>query len=176
MILGAPALNLWCVLATRHVSLARAIASLTPHGIVVAAAALDKALRKLGYKQPRLGLCALNPHAGEGGLIGDEEVRILAPALKIARRWKISLEGPVAADTAWRLHRTGSFDGLVALYHDQALIPLKTAAGLGVVNWTVGLPFTRTSPGHGTGFDIAGRCRADETATVEAALLAARLC
>lgn len=176
MVLGAPAMSLWCVPATRHLPLRSAIASLSAGRIVAAAASLHAALRLLGYRRPRLVLCGLNPHAGEEGLLGGEERRILAPASRLARGRGIALEGPLAADSAWRLHRAGVFDGVVALYHDQALIPLKMAAGLGVVNWTVGLSgLVRTSPGHGTAFDIAGRGRADQAATIAAAELAARL-
>jgi 4-hydroxythreonine-4-phosphate dehydrogenase len=170
MVLAAPAQKLWCVLATRHVSFNRVIATLDAGAIIGAAAALDRALRRLGFSRPRIALCALNPHAGEDGLLGPEERRLLAPA---ARRAK--LRGPIAADTAWRWHKEGRLDGLVCLYHDQALIPLKTAGGLGIVNWTAGLPFMRTSPGHGTGYDIAGKGKASAEATIEAALLAARL-
>lgn len=175
MILAAPERGLWCVLATRHVPLRRVAGALSRDGVLSAARALDEALRRLGLKRPRLGLCALNPHAGEEGLLGGEEKRVLAPAVAAARRLRIRLEGPVAADTAWRLHGEGRFDGLVALYHDQALIPLKAAAGLSGVNWTAGLPFVRTSPAHGTAFDIAGSGRADASATLAAAHLALRL-
>jgi len=122
-----------------------------------------------------LVLCGLNPHAGEGGLLGREEGRILAPAARSARREGLDLSGPLPADAAWRLHAQGGCAGLVCLYHDQALIGLKAAAGPGVVNWTAGLPFVRVSPGHGTAFDKAGTGRADPAATIEAALLAIRL-
>lgn len=175
MILAAPERGLWCALATRHLPLRRVAGTLSRAGVLSAARALHGALRRLGLRRPRLGLCALNPHAGEEGLLGGEEKRILSPAAAAARRLGIRLEGPVAADSAWRLHGEGRFDGLVALYHDQALIPLKAAAGLSGVNWTAGLPFVRTSPAHGTGFDIAGSGRADASATVAAARLALRL-
>lgn len=170
MILGAPGRNLWCILATRHMPLKDAPRRLSASAILACAATLRAALRRLGRGNPRLGLCALNPHGGEEGLLGDEEKALLAPAARRA-----GLLGPIPADTAWRHHREGLLDGLVCLYHDQALIPLKVAAGLEIVNWTTGLPFVRTSPGHGTGFDIAGRRPADPAATIEAALLAARL-
>ncbi len=170
MILGAPSQGLWCVLATRHIPTAKVAKLLSVDSIVSSAVTLRRALILIGRKNPTLGLCAFNPHAGEDGLLGPEEARILAPAAKRA-----GLQGPIAADTAWRWHTEGKLDGLVCLYHDQALIPLKTAAGLGIVNWTAGLPFIRTSPGHGTGFDIAGKRKADPSATIEAALLAASL-
>ncbi|OGR86059.1 MAG: hypothetical protein A3J74_10835 [Elusimicrobia bacterium RIFCSPHIGHO2_02_FULL_57_9] len=177
MVLCAPGKKLWCLLATRHIPLNRVSSSLNAAAVADAANCLSAALRRLGGPfRPRLGLCGLNPHAGEEGLLGGEERRILLPALKRARSAGIRLEGPIAADTAWRRHVEGKLDGLICLYHDQALIPLKTAAGLGVVNWTVGLPFVRTSPGHGTGFDIAGKGLADPAATIAAAELAASLC
>ncbi len=175
MILGAPRQGLWCVLATRHVPFKEVAGALDAKAILSAAPALHRALKRLGYARPRLGLCALNPHAGEEGLLGLEESRVLAPAARRCRHLGINLSGPIAADTAWRWHREGKLDGLVCLYHDQALIPLKMAAGLEIVNWTSGLPFIRTSPGHGTGFDVAGKGRADPGATIAAAGLASNV-
>ena len=132
-------------------------------------------MRLLGKRRPRLALCGLNPHAGEGGLIGGEEKSILAPAAAALRREGLSLDGPLPADSAWRLHVEGTYDGLVCLYHDQALMPLKALGGLGGVNWTVGLPFARTSPAHGTAWEAARTGGIDASATIEAAKLAARL-
>lgn len=175
MILGAPERGLWCVTATRHVPLREVASRLDAAAVLSSARALSDALRALGRARPRLGLCALNPHAGEDGLIGGEERRVLSPAAARARRAGLPLAGPIPADTAWRLHVRGALDGLVCLYHDQALIPLKTAAGLAIVNWTVGLPFPRTSPGHGTGLDVAGKRDVDPSGTIDAALLCARL-
>lgn len=175
MVLGIPKRRVWCVLATRHVGLADAVKRLSVSRVLHAAAGLDRALRRLGLKNRRLVLCGLNPHAGEEGLLGLEERRILIPAAAAAREAGIDLSGPVAADAAWRLHSVGRYDGVVALYHDQALIPLKMAGGLGVVNWTLG-SLVRTSPGHGTGFDIAGKGVAQAEATIAAAELAAKLC
>ena len=171
MILAAPRQRLWCVLATRHIPFARVPGALTGERILSAARTLSGALRRVGMRRPRLVLCALNPHAGEGGLLGREEKRVLEPAARLAR-----LSGAMHADAAWRLHVAGGCDGLVCLYHDQAMIGLKAAAGLGVVNWTAGLPFVRVSPGHGTAFDAAGRGRADASATAAAAALAVTLC
>jgi len=176
MILAAPQRGLWCVLATRHIPLARVPGALSAAGVRAAARVLHEALRRLAPSRPRLLLCALNPHAGEGGLLGDEERRILGPAVRAARREGLDLSGPLPADSAWRRHVQGDCDGLVCLYHDQAMIGLKAAAGLAVVNWTAGLPFVRVSPGHGTAFDLAGRGRPDPAPTASAALLAARLC
>jgi 4-hydroxythreonine-4-phosphate dehydrogenase len=175
MILGVPSLKLWCALATRHLPIKDAVRRLDAGSVVSAARALDAALRELGLRRPRLALCGLNPHAGEGGLIGGEEKAVLAPALGALRREGLSLDGPLPADSAWRLHAEGAYDGLVCLYHDQALIPLKALGGLSGVNWTVGIPFARTSPAHGTAWDAARAGRVDASATIEAARLAARL-
>ncbi|MDD5628426.1 MAG: 4-hydroxythreonine-4-phosphate dehydrogenase PdxA [Elusimicrobia bacterium] len=176
MILAAPQRGLWCVLATRHIPLAGVPSALSGAKVLSAARVLWEALRKTGVKRPRLVLCGLNPHAGEGGLLGHEERRVLIPAVRSARRAGVDLSGPLPADAAWRHHAAGGCYGLVCLYHDQAMIGLKAAAGLGVVNWTAGLPFVRVSPGHGTGPDIAGRGLADPSATLEASSLAVRLC
>ncbi len=175
MVLGVPSRGLWCALATRHLSLKEAVRSLDAAAVAGAARALDAALRRLGKKSPRLALCGLNPNAGEGGLIGGEEGSILAPAAAALRREGLRLDGPLPADSAWRLHVEGAYDGLVCLYHDQALIPLKALGGLAGVNWTVGLPFVRTSPAHGTGWEAARTGLIDPSATIEAARLAARL-
>ncbi len=176
MILAAPQRGLWCVLATRHVPLARVPGALNVSGITAAAQTLDRALRRVGFRHPKLVLCALNPHAGESGLLGNEEQRILVPAVRSARNAGADLSGPMPADAAWRLHVEGGCDGLVCLYHDQAMIGLKAVAGLGVVNWTAGLPFVRVSPGHGTAFELAGQNTADAEATAQATRIAIRLC
>ena len=175
MILGVPSRGLWCAIATRHVPLKEAVRDLSARNIASCARALDGALRLLGRVKPRLALCGLNPHAGEGGLIGLEERVRLAPAAARLRRKGLRLEGPLPADSAWRLHAEGAYDGLVCLYHDQALIPLKALGGLAGVNWTVGIPFVRTSPAHGTAYEAAAAGRFDPEATIEAARLAARL-
>jgi len=169
------AVPLRAVLATRHLPLARVPSALNYESLRDAAVLAEEALRShLGIRRPRLALCALNPHAGENGLLGQEEERVLKPALARLRKEGLRLEGPVPADAAWAAHRAGRYDALVCLYHDQALIPLKLAAGYSIVNWTLGLPFARTSPGHGTAFDIAWKRRADASGMIAAALLAAR--
>ncbi|MBI5202777.1 MAG: 4-hydroxythreonine-4-phosphate dehydrogenase PdxA, partial [Elusimicrobia bacterium] len=163
------------VLATRHIPVSQVPKKLTIASVVEAGRFLYEALRTLGAKRPRLGLCALNPHAGEHGILGGEETRVLAPALEKLEALGMRVHGPLPADSAWAAHACGGYDGLVTLYHDQALIPLKTMEPYGVVNWTVGLPLVRTSPGHGTAYDIAGKKPARPDATIQAALLAARL-
>jgi 4-hydroxythreonine-4-phosphate dehydrogenase len=176
MILGLPEQKIWCVLATRHIELSKVEARLSAPSIFAAAESLRDALIRVGISKPRLCLCALNPHAGEGGRIGQAEKIVLAPAARRARSRGLSLAGPMPADSAWRLHREGIFDGLVCLYHDQALIPLKVLGGLSGINWTVGIPFVRTSPAHGTAFDRARGGSVDASGTIAAAVLAARLC
>lgn len=136
----------------------------------------DSALRALGIARPKICLCALNPHAGDGGVIGREEIDTLRPALTELADSGLRAEGPLPSDAAWAAHLAGKSDGLLCLYHDQALVPLKTAPGKGpAVHWTWGLPFIRTSPAHGTAFDIAGRGKADASGMEAAIIFAARL-
>lgn len=166
--------RLRAVLATDHVPLARVPAEASGRAVLRAARLARAGLQRLGLGA-RLGLCALNPHAGEGGLLGREEGRVLAPALRRLRAEGFDIEGPLAADAAWQRHGEGDFDALVALYHDQGLGPLRLAAPRGLVQWSLGLPFIRTSPGHGTAFGLAGKGRADAEPLIQAILLAARL-
>lgn len=164
------------VIATRHIPLKDVPRAVTAAAVAEASELAHEALKGgLGLRRPRLALCALNPHGGEGGLLGREELSVLAPAAAALRRRGLSLEGPLPADAAWAAQAAGRYDALVALYHDQALIPLKAAAAYSIVNWTLGVPLVRTSPGHGTAYDIAGRGRANPEAAVQAALLAARV-
>ena len=132
-----------------------------------------RALREwFGIKRPKIGVCGLNPHAGEEGAMGDEEQRIIAPAILMASEAGINVRGPFPADTLFGRAAVGEFDCVVAMYHDQALIPVKLLAWRQAVNLTLGLPIIRTSPGHGTAFDIAGRNRADPQPTSAAIQLA----
>jgi 4-hydroxythreonine-4-phosphate dehydrogenase len=164
------------VLATRHIPLGDAARLLSVGSVVEAAELAYGALtRDLRIPRPRLGLCALNPHAGDDGIIGREEALILGPALRRLKGRGVPIRGPIPADAAWAAHAAGRFDALVSLYHDQALIPLKLWAGYSIVNWTLGVPIVRASPGHGTAFELAGKNRADASGMVEAALLAARV-
>ena len=123
---------------------------------------------------PRLAVAALNPHAGEEGLLGWEEQRVIAPAVRAARERGIEAEGPLAADTLFR--RAERYDAVVCMYHDQALIPLKLLHFEEAVNLTLGLPFVRTSVGHGTAYDIAGQGVASPRSLLAAIELAAELC
>jgi 4-hydroxythreonine-4-phosphate dehydrogenase len=171
--LGGP---LRVVLATTHIALEEVPAALSPSLLVQQARLTHAALRaSWGLPRPRLALCAVNPHASDGGLFGDDETRVVAPALEALRRLHIDAVGPVPADTVFVRALRGDFDAVIAPYHDVGMAAFKTASfGLGV-NVTLGLPFPRTSPDHGTATDIAGRGVADPTSMCEAIGLAARL-
>jgi 4-hydroxythreonine-4-phosphate dehydrogenase len=173
MMFESPALRV--VLATVHVPL-RDVPSLVTRELMERTIALTaRELPRFGVTTPRLAVAALNPHAGEHGLMGDEDDRVIAPAVAACRGQGIEVTGPLAADTVFlRAHR-GEFDAVVACYHDQGLIPVKLLAFGHAVNVTLGLPIVRTSVDHGTAFDIAGMGRADHGSMVEAVRLAARL-
>ena len=163
------------VLVTTHLALREVADSITTGKIVRAAALANDALKKLGFRRPRIGIAALNPHAGVDAAFGDEDKRIVAPAARQARRRGIDAEGPLPADTLFHAAYGGAYDLVVAMYHDQALAPFKMIAFDEGVNITLGLPFVRTSVDHGTAFDIAGKGLASEKSLVEAIKLAARL-
>jgi 4-hydroxythreonine-4-phosphate dehydrogenase len=131
--------------------------------------------RRFGLARPRLAIAGLNPHAGENGALGEEDLTIVGPAVERLRAAGIDARGPLPADTMFHAAARAGYDAALCMYHDQALIPIKTLAFDHAVNVTLGLPFVRTSPDHGTAFDIAGTGRADTTSLVEALRLAARL-
>ena len=163
-------------LVTEHVSLKDLAATLTKGLVMEKTLLFHGALRALGLARPRIKLCALNPHAGDGGVTGSEEAAVLLPALKSLRRRGLRVSGPAPSDAAWAGHLAGDSDGLLCLYHDQALAPLKVAPGAApAVHWTWGLSFIRTSPAHGTAFDIAGKGLADAGGMAAAILFAVRL-
>lgn len=165
--------------ATTHVSLRDAIDRISEEEILVTVDLVGSALAGMGVAAPRIAVCGLNPHAGEGGLFGDEEIRIIAPAIERAREktgargWLIT--GPLPPDTVFMRARKGDFDGIVGMYHDQGHIPVKAIAFDRTVNVTLGLPIIRTSVDHGTAFDIAGRGVADAGNLGEALRMAERL-
>lgn len=136
---------------------------------------MDSFMRRVGCETPRVGVCALNPHAGEEGLFGDEESRLIAPAVQQCRQNEIESTGPIPADALLRRAVGGEFDGVVAMYHDQGHIALKLIGFDRAVNITLGLPIVRTSPSHGTAFDIAGQGIASAEGMVEAAKIAVQL-
>ncbi len=136
----------------------------------------DHALREwFGLESPRIGVAALNPHGGEDGKFGDEESRIIAPAIVMAKEAGINVSGPFPADTLFLKALDGKFDCVIAMYHDQGLLPVKLLAWREAVNVTLGLPIIRTSPDHGTAFDIAGKNRADPSSMIAAIRLAVDL-
>jgi 4-hydroxythreonine-4-phosphate dehydrogenase len=136
----------------------------------------DRNLRTFfGIRKPRIAVAALNPHGGEEGIFGDEEIKIIAPAIESAKRKGIDARGPFPADSLFHHAVRGDYDAVVCMYHDQALIPLKLHHFFGGVAFTLGPPFIRTSVDHGTAYDIAGKNKADETSMKEAILLAAAL-
>jgi len=136
---------------------------------------LDGVMRRLCENAPRLGVCALNPHASDGGLFGDEERTAIQPAVRQAAAAGVPVTGPWPSDTLFLRAQRGEFDGIVAMYHDQGHIALKLLSGLAAVNITLGLPIVRTSVAHGTAYDIAGRGIADHLSLVEAVRVAAKL-
>jgi 4-hydroxythreonine-4-phosphate dehydrogenase len=149
------------ILVTVHCSMLEAIARLSVESELRIIRLAHRALRELGIDHPRVAVAGLNPHAGEGGLFGHEDRDIIAPAIQLARNEGIDATGPWPGDTVFMNARRGRFDIVVAQYHDQGLIPVKLAGVEDGVNITVGLPFVRTSPDHGTAFDIAGKGMAD---------------
>jgi 4-hydroxythreonine-4-phosphate dehydrogenase len=173
MLFVAPDLKV--ALLSTHTSLRHAIDGLDRERIVRRLALLHEEHRRWFGADPRIGVAALNPHAGEDGLFGHEEVEILAPATEAARAAGIDARGPFPADTLFTRATHGEFDIVLALFHDQGTIAMKTHAFGKAVNMTLGLPFLRTSVDHGTAFDIAGTGSADPSSLIEAILLAARL-
>jgi 4-hydroxythreonine-4-phosphate dehydrogenase len=171
MMLACPALRV--VPATVHVPLAEVPAALTPHRLSDTIRITDAALRRdFGLERPRIAVAGLNPHAGEGGAMGREEIEVITPVLDALRAEGLGLSGPHSADTMFHAGARAGYDAAVAMYHDQALIPIKTLDFAGGVNVTLGLPFIRTSPDHGTAFDIAGTGRADPASFIAALELA----
>lgn len=177
MLLGNDDRGRWLrvALATTHVPIKDVAAQLTQEKVERAIALSVRACHDLALPRARIGVCGLNPHAGEGGQLGTEELAIIAPAVRAAQKQDFDVRGPFAADTlfyhAWR----GDYDAVVAMYHDQGLVPLKMIGFERGVNWTLGLPFIRTSPDHGTAYDIAGKGIADPNSMIAALRLAKTL-
>ena len=174
MMLWSPALAV--VPVTIHVPLREAIARLSSDLIVTTARIVVAALKsRFGLASPRLVVSGLNPHAGEGGSLGTEDQTIVAPAVEVLRNEGIAIRGPLPADTMFHVAARKTYDCAICMYHDQALIPVKTVAFEDAVNVTLGLPFIRTSPDHGTAFDIAGTGKANPSSLIAALRLAARM-
>jgi 4-phospho-D-threonate 3-dehydrogenase / 4-phospho-D-erythronate 3-dehydrogenase len=160
---------------TRHLSLRDAIDALTVEKVHDGIVRVDGLLRELGVEDPHVALAALNPHAGEGGMMGDEEIEVLRPAVEKARGDGVDVSGPVPADAVFHQGHEGRFDGVIALYHDQGHIASKTLDFFGTVSATLGLPLIRTSVDHGTAFDLAGTWKADARGQVNALRVGAEL-
>jgi 4-hydroxythreonine-4-phosphate dehydrogenase len=167
--------KLLVVLATVHVPLAEVPSLLTEERLLETIALTSEWMPRFGIAAPRIAVAGLNPHAGEGGLLGSEDERVIRPAVTRARSSGIDASGPWPADTLFTRAVRGEFDVVVACYHDQGLIPVKLIAFGEAVNVTIGLPIVRTSVDHGTAFDIAGRGVADPGSMIAATLLAAKL-
>jgi 4-hydroxythreonine-4-phosphate dehydrogenase len=172
MLLGGP---LRVVLVTRHIPLARVPHAVTRKAIVEALQLTAQSLPWLGCRRGRIAVCGLNPHAGEGGDIGKEDIQTVAPAIASQRKAGLRVSGPHPADTVFHQAAHGAYDAVVAMYHDQGLGPLKTVAFDSGVNLTLGLPMVRTSPDHGTAFGLAGKNSANPSSMREAIKLAAYL-
>ena len=177
MLLGHDDRGRWLrvALATTHLPIKRVSDHLTQAKVERVIELAAEACRLLGLPRARVAVCGLNPHAGEGGQMGTEEQTIITPAVLAARNRQLEVVGPLAADALFYHAFKGEFDAVVAMYHDQGLAPLKMIAFESGVNWTLGLPFIRTSPDHGTAFDIAGQGKANPSSMVAAIRLAKQL-
>jgi 4-hydroxythreonine-4-phosphate dehydrogenase len=162
-------------LATTHLPLKAVAAHLTAAKVQQVIELTAQACRDLDLDRARVAVCGLNPHAGEGGKMGREELDVIGPAVAAARSSGVDVTGPLSADALFYYAYRGDYDAVVAMYHDQGLAPLKMVAFERGVNWTLGLPFVRTSPDHGTAYDIAGRGIAQASSMSAALALARRL-
>jgi 4-hydroxythreonine-4-phosphate dehydrogenase len=177
MLLGTDPQGRWLrvALATTHLALRKVPDALTQPRVLQAIELAHEACASLRLTRRRIAVCGLNPHAGEDGEFGDEEPRIIAPAIAAGQAAGIDAVGPLSGDTVFHLAIRGDFDAVVAMYHDQGLAPLKLAAFDTGVNWTLGLPFIRTSPDHGTAYDLAGKGRANPSSMIAALRLGKQL-
>lgn len=167
--------NINVVLVTTHMAIKDIARNITKETVLRIIRLTHNVFKQWHSSTPRIGVAALNPHAGEGGLFGDEEIKALIPAIKIAVNEGITVKGPFPADSLFSDEKRKKFDVIVVMYHDQGLIPIKMAAFGKAVNVTLGLPFIRTSVDHGTAFDIAGKGMANPSSLVEALSLAAAM-
>lgn len=163
-----------CALVTEHFAIKDLHKVITQQRIERAGLDFYQALKKLGLPKPQIALASLNPHAGDNGRFGKEEQQTIIPAITYLKKHHIHVQGPYPVDSLWLAHKHGHFDGLLCMYHDQALLGLKLAAQEPIVHVTAGLNFLRTSPTHGTAFDIAGQNRADASSMIAAILFAAQ--
>ncbi len=177
MLLGHDEHDRWLrvALVTIHISIKSVPKKITPEKITLAIELAAQACRDLGLPRAKIAVCGLNPHAGEGGEFGDEEIKTIAPTVLAAQKRGLDVVGPLSGDTVFHYALRGDFDAVVAMYHDQGLAPLKAVAFDTGVNWTLGLPFIRTSPDHGTAYDIAGKGIANPSSMISAIRLAKQL-
>ncbi len=177
MLLGTNERGRWLrvALATVHISLKSVPEKLTAEKITLAIELAAQACRDLGLPRAKIAVCGLNPHAGEGGEFGDEEIKTIAPTVQAMQKRGFDVTGPLSGDTVFHYALKGDFDVVVAMYHDQGLAPLKAVAFDSGINWTLGLPFIRTSPDHGTAYDIAGKGIANPGSMIAAIRLAKQL-
>ncbi len=177
MLLGHDDKGRWLrvALATIHISIKSIPKQLTAEKIELAIELAAQACKDLGLPRAKIAVAGLNPHAGEGGEFGDEEIKIITPVISALKKKKFDVTGPLSGDTVFYYALRGDFDAVVAMYHDQGLAPLKAVAFDTGVNWTLGLPFIRTSPDHGTAYDIAGKGIANPSSMIAAIRLAKQL-
>jgi 4-hydroxythreonine-4-phosphate dehydrogenase len=177
MLLGTDERGRWLrvALATIHIPIKSVPEKLTAEKIALAIELAAQSCRDLGLSRAKIAVCGLNPHAGEGGEFGDEEITTIGPTVEAMRKKGFDVVGPLSGDTVFHYALKGDFDAVVAMYHDQGLAPLKAVAFDSGINWTLGLPFIRTSPDHGTAYDIAGKGIANPGSMIAAIRLAKQL-
>jgi 4-hydroxythreonine-4-phosphate dehydrogenase len=177
MLLGQDDRGRWLrvALVTTHIPLKFVSDHITKEKIEMTIELATQACRDLGLKRARIAICGLNPHAGEGGKMGTEEQTTIGPAVAAAKQRGLDVVGPMSADSLFYYAFRGDYEAVVAMYHDQGLVPLKMIGFETGVNWTLGLPFVRTSPDHGTAYDIAGKGRAESSSMLAAIELAKKL-
>ena len=177
MLLGHDEHDRWLrvALVTIHMAIKSVSRKITPEKITLAIELATQACRDLGLPRAKVAVCGLNPHAGEGGEFGDEEIKTITPTVLAAQKNGLDVVGPLSGDTVFYYGLRGDYDVVVAMYHDQGLAPLKAVAFDTGINWTLGLPFIRTSPDHGTAYDIAGKGIANPSSMIAAIRLAKQL-
>ena len=177
MLLGPDDKDRWLrvALATIHISIKSVPDRLTAEKIALAVELAAQACHDLRLPRTRIAVCGLNPHAGEDGEFGDEEIKTISPTIVALQKKGLDVVGPLSGDTVFHYALRGDFDAVVAMYHDQGLAPLKAVAFDSGINWTLGLPFIRTSPDHGTAYDIAGKGIANPSSMIAAIRLAKQL-